>query len=442
VLDGNGDQLAANAIDGPELFPLQDRVADEVMRDLRLRRGAQRTPTPSGLDTAAAQEKYLEAVGLLQRYDQRKGVEKALAILGKLAEEKPNSALVQAALGRADLAMLGLTSDREWARRAIAASDAARAIDPSLPEVDVIQGETLRLTGQPKEAIDAYRRALTARPGDVLALLGLGRAAEAAGDNAAAEVALRRAAELQPSFAVFNQIASHYYDLARYGEAAEMFRRATLSAPDSSWALSNLGGAEAMRCNFPAAIDAFREALAHDPKNPSAASNLGLTQLWSGHPAEAVASLERAANGAPKEFKIWGNLADAYAELPGSAEKASGAYARSIALAREQLQLNPRDAEALSYVATGLAHTGHLADAEAPMREALQLEKNDPALLADAATVAALSRRDGEALDYLRKAVAAGYCPIIVTFRPEFARFHENPDFRSIVTVPQKAAGV
>jgi Flp pilus assembly protein TadD/TolB-like protein len=442
VLDANGDQLAANAIDGPELFPLQDRVADEVTKDLKLRRGAQRTPTPSGLDTAAAQEKYLEAIGLLQRYDQRKGVEKALAILGKLAEEKPNSALVQAALGRADLAMLGLTSDREWAKRAIAASDAARAIDPSLPEVDVIQGETLRLTGQPREAIDAYRRALSARPGDVLALLGLGRAAEAAGDNTAAEVALRRAAELQPSFAVFNQIASHYYDIARYGEAAEMFRRATLSAPDSSWALSNLGGTEAMRCNFPAAIDAFRAALERDPKNPSAASNLGLTQLWSGHPADAVASLERAADGAPKEFKIWGNLADAYAELPGSAEKASRAYARSIALAREQLQLNPKDAEALSYVATGLAHTGHQADADTPMREALRLEANDPALLADAATVAALSHRDGEALDYLRKAVAAGYCPIIVTFRPEFARFHESPEFRSIVTVPQKAAGV
>jgi Flp pilus assembly protein TadD len=337
--------------------------------------------------------------------------------------------------------MLALTSDREWAKRAIAASDAARAIDPGLPEVDVTLGNTLRLTGKYAEAMDTFRRALAARPGDVQALLGLGQAADAAGDSAAAGAAFQRAVELQPSFGVFNQIASHSYALARYGDAVDMYRRALRTAPDSSWALSNLGGAETMRCNYPAALDAFGKALELNPRNPSAASNLGMTQLWAGRPAEAVVSLERAAAGSPEEFRIWGNLADAYAELPGSAQKAASAYERSIALAREQLRLNPKDTEALCYVATGLAKTGHTAEAQAPMSEALRLEAVNPDIFSDAATVAALSHRDAEALGFLRKAVAAGYCPSILTFRPEFARFRENPDFRLIVAAPQKAAG-
>ena len=42
---------------------------------------------------------------------------------------------------------------------------------------------------------------------------------------------------------------------------------------------------------------------------------------------------------------------------------------------------------------------------------------------------------------FLRKAVAAGYCREIITRQPEFARFRDNPDFRSIVAAPQKAAG-
>jgi Flp pilus assembly protein TadD/TolB-like protein len=441
ILDASGAQIAANALDGSELFALQDRVADSVVKDLSLRRKAQRTPTPSGLDTTALQEKYLEAIGFLQRYDRREGVEKALAILQKLADEKPNSALVQAALARADVAMLDLTSDAVWAQRAIAAADAARALDPDLPEVDVTVGETLRLTGHPQQAAEAYRRALAGRPGDVSALLGLGRVLQKTGDNAGAESAFRQAIDLQPSWMVFNQVASHAFGLGRYGEAADMYRRAIKTAPDSSWTYSNLGGAETMRCNFPAAIDAFRKSLELDPTNSSAASNLGLTQLWVGRPTEAVVALEKAANLAPGEYRVWGNLGGAYVEVPGAQPKAAKAFERSIALAREQLKLNANDPEALSYLATGLAETGRTVEADPPMREALRLEKTDPSVFADAATVAALARRDAEALAYLRQAVAAGFCPSIVALRPEFARLRDNPDFRALVAAPKKAAG-
>src|SRR5262249_7933116 len=88
LVDDNGNQLAASAIDGSELFALQDRVADSVVHDLRLRRAAvRRTPTPSGLDTTSQQERYLQAIGLLQRYDRRDSVEHAQQILQQLLQE-------------------------------------------------------------------------------------------------------------------------------------------------------------------------------------------------------------------------------------------------------------------------------------------------------------------------------------------------------------------
>jgi tetratricopeptide (TPR) repeat protein/TolB-like protein len=440
LLDANGTQIAANTMDGSEIFALQDRVADSVVRDLRLRRGAQRTPTPSGLDTPAEQERYLEAIGLLQRYDRRDAVEKALRILQKLADEKPNSALVQAALARANLAMFDFTKERAWADRAIAASDSARELDPGLPEVDVTVGGTLLATGRAKEAVLAFRRALATRPGNVEALLGLGRAAEASGDHAAAEAALRRAVELQPSFAVFNQLGAWYYGSGRYEEAADLFRRASRAAPDSYWALSNLGGAETMRCNYRAALEAFRKALELDPKNAQAASNLGMTELWTGHAAEAVASLERAARESPDDFMIRGNLGDAY-RARGDAAKSDAAYARSVALARAQLGLNPNDVLAHCYVATGLAKTGHTAEASEALRKALALDPKDPEVFSEAAIVAAIAGRDAEVLGWLRKAAAAGYCREIIAVQPEFARFRKNPEFQSIVSPPRNAAG-
>ena len=67
--------------------------------------------------------------------------------------------------------------------------------------------------------------------------------------------------------------------------------------------------------------------------------------------------------------------------------------------------------------------------------------EKDPVAFADAATVAALAGQDKDALALLRKAVSAGYCPEILRRQPEFARLRDNPEFRSIVAAPQKAAG-
>src|SRR5262249_44430325 len=150
----------------------------------RLRRGVtRRTPTPSGLDTTSQQERYLQAIGLLQRYDRRDAVERAQQILGQLVQERPNSALVRAALGRSSLMMFDFTKDRTWADRAASEADAARSLDPTLSEVDIISGETYLVTGRPKEAAEMFRHALSSSPDKVDALLGLGRASEGLGDD-------------------------------------------------------------------------------------------------------------------------------------------------------------------------------------------------------------------------------------------------------------------
>ena len=440
IVDASGNQIAAATIDGSGLFDLQDLVANSVVKDLSLVRGKQRTPTPSGLDTPSEQDRYLQAIGLLQRYDRREGVEKAREILQKLAQENPNSALVQAALARADLAMFDFTREPDWAKKALTASDAARSLDPQLPEVDVTVGETLFRTGKAKEAAAAFQRALSARPGSVEALIGLGRAQQATGNQAAAEGAFRRAMELQPSFAVFNQLGAWYYASGRYAEAADMFRRASETAPDSYWALSNLGGAETMRCNFPAAMKAYREALTVQPKEPSASANLGMTQLWAGQITEAVASLETGVRGFPGDYILQANLGDAY-RASGDTANSKAAYERSIALARAQIGLNPDDVAARSFLATGLAKTGHTAEARKEMARVVALDPSMPEVFVDAAIVAALAGVDAEALEWLRKAAGAGYCRDIIQRQPEFARFRDKPEFRTLVAAPREAAG-
>ena len=440
----SGAQIAANTLDGSasDLFSLQDTLADVVAKDLHFPGARRRATLSPGLD-ANQQAQYLQAIGLLQRYDRRDAVEHALEILRALAGERRNSAPVQAALGRASLAMFDFTKDRAWADRAIASADAARALDPALPEVDVTVGETLLATGRAKEASQAFHRALAANADDFQALLGLGRANELAGDDAAAAAAYRRAIALQPSsFAAYNQLGAFFSDRGRWNEAAEMFRKATGLAPDSYRAWSNLGGVSALNCDFPAALEAYRKALALRPDHPTAVSNLGVTQIWMGRYGEAVASLELAARYAPNDYLVRANLGDAYRAVPGKEAKAIECYTRSIALAREQLSLNSRDAKAHSYAATGLAKTNHPAEAVAEMKQALDLDPKEPSILLDAAVVAALAGQTAEAIGLLRRAVQAGYCRDIIARQPEFERFRKEPGFQAIVAAPPRAAGI
>src|SRR5262249_18517568 len=143
---------------------------------------------------------YVKALGALQRYDKAASVDEAIALLKPLAEEEPGSALVAAALGRAYLFKFNLTRDTSWAEGARSATSRAAALDAARPEVDITQGELRLRTGQPKEAVESFRQALSKRANDYEASLGLARAEDAAGDEAGAEASYRRAIALQPSY--------------------------------------------------------------------------------------------------------------------------------------------------------------------------------------------------------------------------------------------------
>jgi serine/threonine-protein kinase len=439
-------QIAGGQIDGAasDIFGIQDRLVDRVAADLNIELPGERgrTPTPPGLPTATQQEKYLQAIGSLQRRDKAASVDEAVRLLEGLGSEAPRSALVHAALGRAYLARYATTRDKSWAERGRAEAETARRLDPSPGEVDVTLGVALLIVGERDRAEEAFRRALAARPSNAEALVGLGRTRAAAGDWAGAEQNFRKAIDLQPFlYSPYSELGALYFERGRYAEAANVYRRLTRITPDSYSAFNNLGGALTMTCDFDRATDAYRRALEIRPAHGSAATNLGLNQLWRGRYAEAVPSFERAAQYAPKSFEIWANLGDAYRAAGAPAEKSASAYARSISLAAESLAVNPKDIAAHSFLATSYAKTGRPREAEEHRRQALALDDKNPNVLLDAAVVSALAGRRTEAVEWVRKAVASAYCATIIGNQPELASLRDDPGFKAIIAAPRKAAG-
>lgn len=425
-------QIAGDTLDGAasDLFGIEDQLADNVIASLRLTGTPAAHLQPTGLDTAAAQEEYIKAIGALQRYDKDSAVDEAIQTLTALAREKPSAALVQAALGRAYLNKFRLTRDSKWIEYASAACTRARQLSSEFPEVDVTLGELRMASGQAKDAIADFQRALFTQPNNFGALLGLADALNVTGSLLDAETTYRRAIDLQPSYwGGYSKLAGFYFLHARYAQAVETFRRVTELSPDNARAFGNLGASYQLMGDFDQALAAYRRSLGL-AATPVTYSNIGTLEFFSGHPKAAVDAYEAALRLNPNHFELWANLGDAYRWTPGLENKAADAYAKAISLCRRELQLNPEEGAVHSVLALSLAKTGKAAEAEEQAQKALALNPGNPEFLYNAAVVANISRKHREALAWILLASKKGYPKAFIAREPEFENLRGDPVFK------------
>jgi eukaryotic-like serine/threonine-protein kinase len=432
----DGIQVAAGALDGSasDLFGIQDQLAERVAGALRLPTGPRRTPSPSGLETASEQDRYLRAIGALQRYDKAERIDEAIRLLEPLVGERPASALVQAALGRAYLYKFNLTRDARWVALASTACRRARGLLPESPEVNVTFGELSLRTGKAADAVAAYRRALAAQPNNFDAILGLARAYDAAGDGRLSEQNYKRAIELQPAyFGGYSKLAGFYFAHGRWEAAADMFRKVTELVPDNARAFANLGACEFSLGRFDKALANFQRSVALEPTD-LAYANIGTTQYYRGRYGESAAAFEKALALGPSHYENWANLGDALRRIPGNDAKATEAYERAISLTRAELATNPDDATVHSYLALCLAKTGRAAEARDHLRKSLAAAgAEQPELLFNAAVVSNRAARTTEAVGYLSRAVRAGFNVAVIRNEPELANLRNHDDLDGVV---------
>jgi tetratricopeptide (TPR) repeat protein len=420
-------EVAGGTLDGTsaDLFDLQDKLISQVARSLKLS-GPARPAGAAGLETASQQEKFLRAVGDLQHYNTKASVDEASRLLEELASEAPTSGRVQAALGKAYLAEFNISREPKYVELAVDACSRAQRSSPDSPDTSVTLGEIRRITGKPKEAIEAYEHALSLAPESFDALTGLAAACSASGDAARAEATYRRAIGLQPGYwGGYSKLAGFYAGRGDYARAAQMFTRVTDLAPQDSRAFSNLGGVLSLAGDFRRARDAFQKSLALAPTD-SAYSNLGTVEFFLGRPEKAVAAFEGAIRVNAGQFQLWSNLGDAYRWTPGKAHEAASAYDHAVGLCRGEIAINPRNGPAYSYMGLCLAKTGHAAEAAQAAEKALALDSANPETIYNAAIVSNLAGREAEAVDRVHRALAAGYPAEFVKHEPELASLRKT----------------
>ena len=429
-----GNQIAADTLDGDvsDLFGLEDRLVESLLGALDPG-GRSRTTRPPRSHDRAAHERYLQALGYLQRYENEASVDGAIALLERLIENEGGTPSLQAALGRAYLHKYRLTSRLEWERRASDACRRALALDPRAPEVLVTLGEVHTATGRYDEAIRTFRQALELRKDYAEALIGQAIALEGRGEFGEAEVACRAAIALRPEFwRGYNCLGIIFFKQGQFARAVEPWRRVIRLSPDNARGWYNLGAADFYLDRFEDAVRAYQRSIDILP-TARAWTGRGTVLHYMGRFDEAAASHQRAADLTPEEPFVWGNLGSALRMLPGRQGDGETAFRRAVDLMAGRLAHNPNDAYEWAALATWRAELGMRTEALEATERALALGPRHVPALAEVGVAYFLVGDRTNALRWLEEAVRLGYGTKRLLQDPELAELRTDPEFQRIV---------
>jgi RNA polymerase sigma factor (sigma-70 family) len=299
-------------------------------------------------------------------------------------------------------------------------------------------GEMLLQEGKEEEAAQVYRAALREQPPAALAAQLRAYQLAAQGKDEAAVKAFRRAIRLVPrEKASYRGLSATLGRLSRYEEQLETLARLRELDPDDLSALVGVYTPCARLGRFDIARPLLERAVEIDPNYPMAVKHLFQVRMNLGlRDAQTLELAERLVRLAPEFVASWAELAWAYAELgrddeslavlhqflaehPNNAEAHAALAWRYHYMDRDEEVAHARRAYALEpqnwHVCwTFLVACGRGADL-VPDAEALQAAEQvaarfptDAAALQWVSGVYCHRRREAEALEYARRAVAVG----------------------------------
>jgi Flp pilus assembly protein TadD len=86
---------------------------------------------------------------------------------------------------------------------------------------------------------------------------------------------------------------------------------------------------------------------------------------------------EKAVETNPTDYRIWGNLGAVYSLIPSRQEERLDAYRRAVVLGESELEINPNDPQLLAILAQWYALVGREYDARDAIDRALDIAPNN-----------------------------------------------------------------
>ena len=433
-------QLRGESFDLPasDPFAVQDRVVNGAVQMLELEvPPAERQVLDShGTQIPAAETLYLQGRGYLQNYDRSENNDSAIQVFQQALKLDPNYALAYAGLGDAYWKKYTDDKDPHWVESSRESCEKAVSLDPKLAAAHECLGTLYSGRGQYESAVTEFESALKTEPTNDDAIRGLAKTYEQLGKLSDAEKTYQRAIDLRPQYwAGYNWLGAFYANHTRYADAAKMFSKVISLAPDSFRGYYNLAAVNVALGQYAEAITNLNRSIAIRPSS-TAYANLGMAYFCLRRFDEAAQSFEQAVKLNDKLYDGWWDLGDAYSFVPAKSGLAKGAYEKCISLANEAVNVDAKDSLAFSTRGICQAMLGDRAAAFADLQRAQSIAPDDPEVSFDTAVVYNHFGETDSALQWLGKAVSAGYSTSIARDYPFFDKMRSDPRFQKIFQSP------
>lgn len=439
----NGKVFKAGTADAPvtDPFAIEDQVSTAVAGALGLQLKADETRELSfhGTSMPDAYNYYTQARGYLQDASKAANVDSAIILLGQALKVDPNYGRAEADLGSTYWTNYTATKDKNLIARSRQACSKAVDLGNAGGAGHVCLGVIESGTGKYEDAIDQFQRAVQLEPSNEDAYIGLGGAYERLGKTTDAENTYKKLVQLRPNYwRGYNLLGAFYLRQAQYDDAAKMFQKTVELTPESFRGYANMGATLLYEAKYAEAIEPLEQSLAVHP-TADTYSNLGTAYYYQHRFKEAARAYEKSVQLNGNDYTNWGNLGEAY-YLSDERPKADAAFRKAIIMAKEDLAVNPRDAQLLKTLANYHAMISDRTNALMYINQALEQSKFDKDVLFSAAQIYNDLGDKGLALEWLGKSLRAGYSPGIVRQQPDLDNLHGDARFEELLKSSSSAA--
>jgi eukaryotic-like serine/threonine-protein kinase len=431
----NGKRVWSQQFDGvaADLFTLEDQIYAQVVSAMDVTPTNEENANAGSRPTqnVAAYELYLRGENALRKPGS-KDIEAALDYFNQALKVDGTFALAYTGIANASMHMYGINKDGLWIQKALAAAQQAEQLNDKLPEVHSTLGGVYSASGKNAEAIAELNRAIALAPNSDQGYRRLGSAYLGAGQNAPAIEAFHKAIQLNPYYWVNqNVLGDAYYQLGNYPKALEAFQQVIVLEPDIDVGYENVGNIYLQQGRYQDAIPQFQKALQIEPYW-STYANLGTAYFFLKQYTNSTGMFEKAAELNPNDTLTLVNLADGY-RAAEQQDKARATYERAIAAGFKELQTNPQNAAVMDQIALAYAKIGNAQQADAFIRKARAIDKDNVGYIYDEAKIDAILGRTKEALDLVREALEKHYPAQFVASDPDLLNIQGNAAFAALI---------
>ena len=228
--------------------------------------------------------------------------------------------------------------------------------------------------GQLSEAIAAYQAAIALQPQLARAYNNLGTAFKAQGELEQAEQAYREALVQQPHYPeVYLNLGNLARQRSHLGQAIAHYKQALEQQPHYADAWHNLGWIAQQQGQSAQAMVCYQRALEADPSNPDLLNAVGNGLQRLGKFAQAISYYQRAIARRPEDPAFYSNLGAAHQEL--------GQFDQSLIYYQKAIALNPTYADAYYNLGNHYKAQDALLASRAAFQRAIALQPNYPQAL-------------------------------------------------------------